>query len=192
MDVIIFFLYRLLDEEIYIMQPTIFEDGTTRVCFLKKALYGLKQAPRVWYQTLLDFLRKLDFHKTKADHGLFVSAEKTMFIAIYVDNLLLFGVDIDPCINDVMQNLWDRFRMTDLDNVLHYLGIEVDVNLNKKTITFRQSTYLKKILGRYGMGDCRLAKISISPKVANSLSVYEDKADKSVVAWYQSAVEAFM
>ena len=78
------------------MQPTTFEDGTTRVCFLEKALYGLKQAPRVWYQTLLDFLRKLDFHKTEADHGLFVLADKTMFIAVYVDDLLLFGADIDP------------------------------------------------------------------------------------------------
>ena len=192
MDVITAFLYGFLDEEIYIMQPTMFEDGTTRVCFLKKALYGLKQAPRVWYQTLLDFLRKLDFHKTEADHGLFVSADKTMFIAVYVDDLLLFGADIDPRIDDVMQNLRDRFRMTDLGDVSHYLGMEVDVDLNKKTITLRQSTYLKKILGRYGMSDCRPAKIPISPGVANSLTVYEDKAEKSIVALYQSAVRALM
>ena len=47
MDVIIVFFYGFLDEEIYIMQPTIFEDGTARVSFLKKALYSLKQAPQV-------------------------------------------------------------------------------------------------------------------------------------------------
>ena len=105
MDVITAFLYGFLNEEIYIMQPTIFEDGRTQVCFLKKALYGLKQALRVWYQTLLDFLKKLDFRKTEAEHSLFVSADKTMFIAVYVDNLILFGADIDPCINDVIQNL---------------------------------------------------------------------------------------
>ena len=50
-DVITAFLYRFLDEEIYIMQPTMFEDGTTWVYFLKKALYGLKQSPQVRYQT---------------------------------------------------------------------------------------------------------------------------------------------
>ncbi len=49
MVVITALLYGFLDEEIYIMQPTIFEHGTTIVCFLKKALYGLKQAPQVWY-----------------------------------------------------------------------------------------------------------------------------------------------
>ena len=102
MDVITAFFYGFLDEEIYIIQPTIFEDVTTRVCFLKKALYGLKQAPRVWYQTLLDFLKKLGFYKTEADHSLFVSADKTMFIAVYVDDLLLFGQDIYPRIDDVV------------------------------------------------------------------------------------------
>ncbi len=86
-----------------------FEDGTNWVCFLKKALYGLKQAPRAWYQNLLDFLWKLDFHKTEANHGLFVSADKTMFIAVYMDDLLLFGADIDPRIDNVMQNLRYRF-----------------------------------------------------------------------------------
>ena len=49
MDVITAFLYEYLDEKIYIIQPTIFEDNTTQVCFHKKALYGLKQASRVWY-----------------------------------------------------------------------------------------------------------------------------------------------
>ncbi len=42
MDVIIAFLYGFLDEEIYIMQSTIFEDGTTRVCFLKKNIIRLE------------------------------------------------------------------------------------------------------------------------------------------------------
>lgn len=42
------------------------------------------------------------------------------------------------------------------------------------------------------MSDCRPAKISISFEVANSLTVYKDKAEKSTVAWYQSAIRAFM
>ncbi len=109
MDVITAFSYGFFDKEICIMQPTMFEDSTTRVCFLKKALYGLKQAPQIWYQTLLDFLRKLDFHKTEEDHGLFVLADKTIFIAVYMDDLLLFGADIDLRIDDVIHNLKDRF-----------------------------------------------------------------------------------
>ena len=42
------------------------------------------------------------------------------------------------------------------------------------------------------MSDCRPAKIPISPGVANSLTAYEDQAEKSTVAWYQSAAGALM
>ncbi len=110
----------------------------------------------------MDFPRNLDFHKTEADHNLFVAADNTIFISVYVDDLLIFGADIDPCIDDVMQNLGDRFQMTGLGDVSHYLGMEVDVNFGKKRITFRQLTYPKKILERYGMSDCNPAKILIS------------------------------
>lgn len=105
-----------------------------------------------------------------------------MFITIYVDNLLLFDIDIDTCINDVMQNLWDRFQITDLGNILYYLGMKVDVNLNKKTMTLWQSIYLKKILRQYEMSNYRLAKIFISLWIANSLIVYGDKAEKCIIA----------
>lgn len=47
-----------------------------------------------------------------------------MFIAVYVDDLILFGADIDPQIDDVIQNLRNRLRMTDLGDVYHYLGMK--------------------------------------------------------------------
>ena len=137
MDIITAFFYEFPDEEIYIMKPIMFEDSTTRVCFLRKLLYGLKQASQVWYQTLLDIPRKLNFHKTEANHGLFDSADKIIFIAVYLDNLLLFGKDIDLRIDDVMQNLRERFQMTDLVDVSHYLWMVIDINLGKNTITLR-------------------------------------------------------
>ena len=58
-----------------------------------------------------------------------------MFITVYMDNLFLFGTDIDPWIDNIEQNLRDRFRMIDLGDVFYYLRMEVDVNFNKKTIS---------------------------------------------------------
>lgn len=61
MDVVTAFLYGFLDQILFIEQPHQLHDGTNRVCRLRKSLYGLKQSPRVWYETLTDFLKKLDY-----------------------------------------------------------------------------------------------------------------------------------
>ena len=46
-DVKTAFLYRLLNEDIYVHQAEGFEDGSSQVYKLNKALYRLKQPPRV-------------------------------------------------------------------------------------------------------------------------------------------------
>lgn len=99
---------------------------------------------------------------------------------MYVDRPV-FGADIDPRIDDVMQNLGDRFRMTDPGDVSNSLGMEVDVDHDKKTVAVRQSTYLKKIFTRHGRSDSRTAKIPISPDVADLFTDYEDRADKCTI-----------
>ena len=47
MDVVTAFLYGLLDDLVYVIQPTGYEDSTGRICKLLRALYKLKQAPRI-------------------------------------------------------------------------------------------------------------------------------------------------
>nr|GFA88099.1 putative ribonuclease H-like domain-containing protein [Tanacetum cinerariifolium] len=51
MDVKSAFLYGIIDEEVYVMQPLGFQDPEfpTKVYKVKKAMYGLHQAPRAWY-----------------------------------------------------------------------------------------------------------------------------------------------
>lgn len=73
MDMLKVFLYRFLDEVIYIEQPQIFELNLELVFHLGKALYGLKQAPQVCYKTIADFLKKLGLERLEFDHGIFVS-----------------------------------------------------------------------------------------------------------------------
>lgn len=53
-----------------------------KVCKLIKALYVLKQAPHVWYKTLVEFFKKLGFIRLELDHGIFVSTDKQLFIAV--------------------------------------------------------------------------------------------------------------
>lgn len=74
--------------------------------------------------------------------------------------------------------------MTDLGDISHYLGMEVNVDLNKKRIIFWQFIYYMKILRQYGMTDYRLTKISISFEITNSLILYGNETKTSTFAYY--------
>ncbi|RKL10241.1 hypothetical protein BFJ70_g16560 [Fusarium oxysporum] len=122
MDVKIAFLYGLVNEEIYVQQLEGFDDGSRRVCKLLRALYGLKQALRVWYETLSTFLATLGFKPLLSDIGVFVKGH--MFIAVYVDDLLIAGPSKDEIVA-VKQALCNKFKMTDLGPCKYYLGMSV-------------------------------------------------------------------
>nr|GEZ34988.1 ribonuclease H-like domain, reverse transcriptase, RNA-dependent DNA polymerase [Tanacetum cinerariifolium] len=52
MDVKSAFFYATIDEEVYVMQPPVFQDPEfpAKVYKVEKAMYGLRQAPRAWNQ----------------------------------------------------------------------------------------------------------------------------------------------
>ena len=190
MDVVTAFLYRFLDEVIYIEQPHLFTTKPDEVCKLINALYGLKEALHILYKTLVESLKKLGFVRLELDHGIFISKDKQLFIAVYVDDLLFFGANISR-LEDIQQKLRDQFKMTDLGDISHYLGMEVDYVVGEK-ITLCQSTYLKKVLDRFKMTGCKPATVPMNPGVANSLLPYDGNADKATIKWYQSAIGSLM
>lgn len=122
MDVKTAFLYGLVEEIIYVAQPTGYSNGSARVCKLRKALYGLKQLPRIWYKTLAKFLHELGFRPLNADLSVF--AKEDMIIAIYVDDLLICGAARQE-INKIKDALKAKFHMSDLGPVSFYLGMAV-------------------------------------------------------------------
>ena len=180
MDVITAFLYRFLDEAIYIIQPILFQVKGSQylVCLLRKALYRLNQASRVWYRTLADFLEKKRFWLTESDHGVFVS--ENMFLAICVDNLLIMSkINVDL---DVLQNeIKAQFKMTGWGDVSHYLGIQVDINSDKSGIMLYQTNYLKRILEQFHMQDCKPIFTSMELEIGNLLLASEDEADEKTI-----------
>ncbi|EGU73768.1 hypothetical protein FOXB_15720 [Fusarium oxysporum f. sp. conglutinans Fo5176] len=151
MDVKTAFLYGLVTEEIYVQQPEGFDDGSGRVCKLLKALYGLKQAPRVWYETLSTFLETLGFKPLLSDMGVFVKGH--MFIAVYVDDLLLAGPSREEIVA-VKQALCNKFKMMDLGPCKYYLGMSLRRDRTDRSIFLSQTTYLEKVLRDFGLDQC--------------------------------------
>ena len=88
-----------LHEEVFISQPPSYENAESPklVCKLHKAIYGLKQAPKTWFDKLLHTtLLSLQFEELRADQSLFIyiSSTHTMFILVYVDDILITGSSI--------------------------------------------------------------------------------------------------
>ena len=88
MDIKSVFLNGFIKEEVYVEQPSGFEnfDFPNHVSNLSKALYGLKQAPRAWYERLSNFLLEKGFSKGKVDTTLFIKKSKhdLLIVQIYV------------------------------------------------------------------------------------------------------------
>ncbi|GJU41390.1 putative ribonuclease H-like domain-containing protein [Tanacetum coccineum] len=78
MDVKSAFLYRTIDEEVYVSQPPSFIDPLypKKVYKVVKALYVLHQAPRAWYATLSTFLLKNGYKRGAIDKTLFIKKDK--------------------------------------------------------------------------------------------------------------------
>jgi hypothetical protein len=188
MDVKTAFLYGDIDHEIYVEQPHHMTDGTPRVCKLRKALYGLKQAPRIWYQTLTNFLRDLGFEPINADLGIFVRS--SMYIAVYVDDLLIVGPSIAE-IKRIKRALRNRFHMTDLGPCSYYLGMSIRRDRQNRILYLSQEAYIDKVIHQFGISDSAPVStpIETSP-LAESCSEYSCPPNQK--AEYQRIVGSLM
>nr|GFC06523.1 putative ribonuclease H-like domain-containing protein [Tanacetum cinerariifolium] len=101
MDVKSAFLYKTIEEEVYVCQPPGFEDPDhpDKVYKVVKALYVLHQAPRAWYETLANYLLENDFHRGKIDQTLFIKKKKgdILLVQIYIDDIIFGATNKDLC-----------------------------------------------------------------------------------------------
>ncbi len=117
----------------------------------------------------------MDFKRTESDHSVFVS--KNIFIAIYVDDMLIFTKH-DGQLKKLQKELEIRFRMTEPGEVLHYLGITLDVDKDKSEIILSQTAYFKKVLNTFNMQDCRPVSTPMEPDTGNPLFLWINKLIK--------------
>ena len=153
MDVKSAFLNGVLKEEIYVNQPPGFvkKGEENKVYKLKKALYGLKQSPRAWYSRINSYFKKCGFQKCPYEHTLYIKGDsqgKFMAVSLYVDDLIFTGND-EKMLSEFKHSMMAEFRMTDLGELHHFLGIEV--HQSNEGIFISQESYAKEILKKFRM-----------------------------------------
>lgn len=153
MDVVTAFLQgELGDEQIFMVQPEGFAVPNGKVCKLNKALYGLKQSSRVWNANLDEVLREFGLQRSRVDTCLYwmLDGEKMLFVTIYVDDLLIFTNDrrLKKRLKDF---LMQRFKMKDLGEATHCLGIRIQRDRREGKLSLDQQAYIEEIVRRFGM-----------------------------------------
>lgn len=178
MDAVGAFLNGVPDETLYIRPPKGYKcklKGENVVLKLNKSLYGLKQSPRCWYNQLKEFFTSVNFHPSNADPCLFISDDASWksFVYVHVDDLCIMGQDTQR----FKKLINSRFAMEDLGECTYFLGMRIERDSVKKTITLHQDKYLDAMLVEYGMDECRTISTPMIPNTHLVPATEEEKAE---------------
>jgi len=155
LDIKTAFLNGIIDEDVYTEQPPGYGTGNpNQACKLIKALYGLKQAPRAWHTTLKAELIRMGFTESEADPGLFITADKTIFLLIYVDDILIIGSNTTTLVS-TKHKLMTAFDARDLGPANFFLGMDITRDRAAKTTKLSQHRLTHDLLAKFNMEDAK-------------------------------------
>ena len=107
-------------------------------------------------------LQEAGFTRSQYDHSLFIKSSDRVYVAVYVDDLLIFGPEISR-IQSLKDHLARKFRMTDMGPISTYLGMDISRDLDAKTLTISQFKYVRKILADHGLENCSSVSTPMDP-----------------------------
>ena len=190
-DIHIAYLYRKLDEEIYMCQPKGFiaRGQESKVICLKRALYGLKQVGLAWWKELSNSMKDLGFTCLNSDAGIFVCQEGTGLIVavVYVDDTMFFGKN-EKLVKKKKALFMAKWECRDLKDVREFL--RMCIMCTRSGITIDHCDYLEKVLIRFQSTD---AKAAITPLPTNwEPKANTGKAMAAEITCYQSIIGSLL
>ncbi|CAM6093955.1 unnamed protein product [Calypogeia fissa] len=176
LDIVTAYLYGTLDKEVHMEAPpsSLSELGPSnaRIRYAVKVLrsmYGLKQSGRTWYQRFKAEMLAMGFENADIAPCLFIKKQgkEIMIIAIYVDDLNLFGTN--KIMMETIQLLKRVFETRDLGQTKFCLGLQF--KHLPHGIFLHQSTYTRRVLKQFNMHTAKAVK---SPMDLCSLDLHKD------------------
>lgn len=158
------FLNGRLEEEIYIEQPELYDDGSGQALKLNKALYGLKQAPREWYKALSGKMKEAGFTFCAVDAAVarIVYRGRTAWVLFYVDDVLVAATELGT-VKGVKKLLLSIYEGTDKGELHDFLGMAVHRDRAARRLYLDQTSYASKIVRDAGLTDVKPKRIPLPP-----------------------------
>ncbi|GKC15609.1 putative ribonuclease H-like domain-containing protein, partial [Tanacetum coccineum] len=184
------FLYGKIKEEVYVCQPSGFEDPDflDRVYKVEKALYGLHQNPRAWYETLSTYLLENGFQRGKIDKTLFIRRDKgdILLVQVYVDDII-FGSTKKSLCTEFEKMVHKKFQMSSMGELTFFLGLHVKQKENG--IFINQDKYVTDILKKFGFTDVKTAS---TPMKTQKPLLKDEDGEEVDVHLYRSMIGSLM
>ena len=97
MDVKMVFHKGNLSKDVYMTQPEVFTPRFgSNVCIVQRSIYGLKQTSGIWNIRFDKTIKEFGFSQNADEACVYnkVSRSATVFLVLYVDDILIIGNDI--------------------------------------------------------------------------------------------------
>src|ERR1044071_3882455 len=123
---------------------------------------GLKQAPRAWYDRLATFLLQNGYRRGVIDRTLFILEEEGMILVVqvYVDDII-FGSTNLSLVEKFKDLMSSEFEMSMIGELSFFLGLQI--TQREDGIQIHQQKYLKELLKRFKMEDCKSMALLVQP-----------------------------
>ena len=152
------FLHAYVEEDIYMYQPHghINPEHPDKVCKLIKSLYGLPKAAYYWKKYFEAVLKKAGAVPLLSDSASYIVKEGPWWciIACHVDDAFILTNNKDLR-NKVFEVVRKEVNIKDLGEVTCALRTNIDVDKQKGTIRVSNEPYIRDLLERYEMSDCK-------------------------------------
>ena len=127
-----------MDCDVYMKHPECFEQGDCKeiVCLLKKVLYGTRQGRNRWNHKMHTTLESLGFKQTYSNAAVYIFtwSDVQIILPVFVDNMTFASKSFDV-IKQAIANLTTHFKLHDLGPTTEILGIKIDHNHQKHSLT---------------------------------------------------------
>ena len=133
------------------------------MCKLNRSIYGLRQASRQWNILFDDAITSYGFSMMEGDHCIYFKIVGGNFtlLSLYVDDILIASSSKEMLV-EVKTWLSSTFEMKDMGNASYVLGVEILRGRNKGTLGLSQRNYLKFVLKRFSMENCKPALVPMA------------------------------